>query len=90
MLRSAFGAIWHRYRGLPEWPHLEEAYDWLARQEAKGKKIGEDLDIEEEERKRRRREPENLDVTYTHTHTKKLFALCPLGLLLYTTTIENY
>jgi hypothetical protein len=45
-------AIRGRFKGNPEWDYLKEAYVWLARQEAKGRKIGgegeEDVDLEEE------------------------------------------
>jgi hypothetical protein len=42
-------AIEGRYEGRQEWEYLKEAYDWLARQDAKGRKIGLDLDIEKDD-----------------------------------------
>jgi hypothetical protein len=41
-------AIKGRFEGRPEHDYLKEAYDWLARQEANGRKIGEDINLEEE------------------------------------------
>jgi hypothetical protein len=48
-LRGRYLAIEGRFEGRQEWLHLKDGYDWLARQEAKGKNIGEeDFSIEEE------------------------------------------
>jgi hypothetical protein len=49
-LRGRVIAIRGRYEGRPEHGYLKESYEWLARQEAKGRKIGrEDLNIEEDD-----------------------------------------
>lgn len=49
-LRGRYLAIEQRYKDLPLRPRdLQDAYDWLARQEAKGRKIGVDLNIEEDD-----------------------------------------